>query len=884
MEPIPTLPVVPSLLVVVAAVLAGLVAAGFALVWRRERSRRLAAERQAAAAAHRLAGATAAMREAMSVYDAAGRPAWINPAFERFTGFTLEELAERPALDYVHAEERAALLARWPELQTAGAALEAEYRITTRWGEQRWAAGVWTARLDPQGRVDGCIGVETDVTARRRADETLQRDAALFQTIAEAQQAIGAAGLDSTAVMHAIAERSRALTAAAGASIEEVQGDWLVTRVASGVAAERVPLGASLSGLAVRTGALQRSDDAIDDRRVDRATYMPLAIRSLLVLPLPAEGRTTHVLKVVSLEARAFGEREERVLQLLAGLMGAALRHAAVFELRQQRLEERTRALQESEQRFKQLVDAAQEGIWVLDDRGVTTYVNHRMAELLGHPNGDILGRPLADFLDAASRAEVQRGLAERPAGPRRLDLRFRRKDGADLWTIVATSPILARDGAFVGTVGLVTDITERKRAEDQLRRSAERLRTLHDIDQAVLAARSPAEIARAALGRLKRLVPVQRCSITLFDFAHDQVQVVAGYTGGLPLAALPIPLSAFSSPEVLRRGVVRYVEDLASLEPRPPLYEQLLGEGVRSLLSVPLLVDGEAIGELNLGLGQPGAVEPEHRDIAVEVAAPLAIAIQHARLRDELRRRTAELERRIAERSAELQEAVLELEGFAHAIGHDLRAPLRHVHGFIQLLLAEHGRRLDEPARHYAERVRDAARDLGTMMDALLLLARVSRQDLLRRPTPLDAVVEEVLLQLQPEWEERQIDWQVDALPTVDCDPALARLAVEQLVSNAVKFTRPRSRACIRIAAARQEGLAGLLVQDNGIGFRMTYADKLFGTFQRLHPSEAFEGAGIGLALVRRIAERHGGRAWAEGEPDQGATVHLLLGPETGA
>jgi PAS domain S-box-containing protein len=217
--------------------------------------------------------------------------------------------------------------------------------------------------------------------------------------------------------------------------------------------------------------------------------------------------------------------------------MGAALGHAAAFEGRQTRLEERTRALQESEQRFKQLVDVAQEGIWVADDRGVITYVNQRMADLLGYGNGGLLGRPVFDFIENDSRPVAQRALGRQVSPPgHSQDLRFRRADGTQLWGLVSSSPILGKEGALVGTVGMVTDITERKRTEDQLRRSAERLAMLHDLDQAILSAQSPGEVGRAALGRVRRIVPCQRCTVMLFDFENRRAELIAGYSGGTQL------------------------------------------------------------------------------------------------------------------------------------------------------------------------------------------------------------------------------------------------------------------------------------------------------------------------------------------------------------
>src|SRR5262249_44996123 len=171
--------------------------------------------------------------------------------------------------------------------------------------------------------------------------------------------------------------------------------------------------------------------------------------------------------------------------------------------------------------------------------RGVITYVNQRMVELLGYQNGAMLGRPVTDFLDAGSRDSAQQALRSMAAaGVASQDLQFRRRDGSEVWGLVSGSPILSRDGSVVGTVGMVTAITERTGAGDRLRRAAGRLGVLHDLDQAILAARSPAEIGRAGLGRLRRMVPCQRCTIVLFDLGRSQTQLIAGYADGNSLPA----------------------------------------------------------------------------------------------------------------------------------------------------------------------------------------------------------------------------------------------------------------------------------------------------------------------------------------------------------
>jgi PAS domain S-box-containing protein len=587
-------------------------------------------------------------------------------------------------------------------------------------------------------------------------------------------------------------------------------------------------------------------------------------------------------LVAVSSEPDAFGDRERRVLEVLAGMVGAALSLAGAVGTRQARLEERTRALQESEARFKQLVDAAQEGIWVLDDRGVTTYVNGRLAAMLGYEGGELLGRALAEFAEAGTRPEVERRVG-RNSGPRASsgDVRLRRKDGSELWAIMATSPIIGRDGGRVGTVGMLTDITERKRAEEGLHRSAERLRLLHEIDQAVLGARTLGEVGRVALSRLRRLVPCHRCSALLFDFDRGEAQLFAGFVGNDPLSSPPIPLSELSPTETLRLGTARYIPDLAAVERRAPYLDRLLADGIRCVLTVPLLVDGEVVGELNLATTTPDSFEPEHRDMAQELALPLAIAAQQARLRADLRQQTAELEMRLADRTAELRAATAELDTLAYAITHELRAPLRRTSGFAQILLEEHASALGREAVHYAEQIRDGARMLGDVLDGLAQLARVGRQDLLRRPTALGHVVDDVRRELEPEADGRDLRWQVGELPVVVADPALLRIAVVELLGNAIKFTGGRDHAVIRVFCVREDDRIGFGVADNGAGFDPAHAGRLGEPFARLHRSDEFPGMGIGLALVERIARRHGGELRAEGEPGGGATFSFTVAAE---
>jgi light-regulated signal transduction histidine kinase (bacteriophytochrome) len=227
------------------------------------------------------------------------------------------------------------------------------------------------------------------------------------------------------------------------------------------------------------------------------------------------------------------------------------------------------------------------------------------------------------------------------------------------------------------------------------------------------------------------------------------------------------------------------------------------------------------------------------------------------------------------------LRAATAEVETLLYSVSHDLRAPLRHLIGFSQMLLDDHGNELDPGALHYAERIHEAADQMATLVDDLVGLSRIGRQDLIRREVELTTLVEDVVDSLRSSADGRVIEWEIEELPTVECDPALTKLAITHLLANAVKFTRPRSRATIRVRPVEVEGQAGLRVQDNGVGFKMAYAGKLFGMFQRLHRPDEFEGNGAGLAIVQRIAHKHGGRVWAESEPDAGATFYLTLGSD---
>jgi signal transduction histidine kinase len=236
-------------------------------------------------------------------------------------------------------------------------------------------------------------------------------------------------------------------------------------------------------------------------------------------------------------------------------------------------------------------------------------------------------------------------------------------------------------------------------------------------------------------------------------------------------------------------------------------------------------------------------------------------------------------LEARVQERTAELNAANKELEAFSYSVSHDLRAPLRHVLGFSEMLQQRAGEQLDEKSRHYLQTMTGAATKMGVLIDDLLAFSRTGRTELAKQRVPLAGLVQEARMEVANDVAGRRVEWIVHPLPEVDADPSMLRLVLINLLSNAIKYTATREVAQIEVGMEPvHNGECVFYIRDNGVGFDMQYAGKLFGVFQRLHAADEFAGTGIGLANVRRIVHRHGGRTWAEAQVDRGATFYFSL------
>jgi signal transduction histidine kinase/CHASE3 domain sensor protein len=420
-----------------------------------------------------------------------------------------------------------------------------------------------------------------------------------------------------------------------------------------------------------------------------------------------------------------------------------------------------------------------------------------------------------------------------------------------------------------------------RERAEAAARH-ARRLETLHETDRAILRADSSAEIGRRSLETIRRSVRWPLLDIVLFDKAAGRAEVLASLSeGGVGLnLGESVPLADFIDLERVRAAGGPIVDDLSRPEGLRPVAARHRAEGVTSITRFPMMAQGRLVGTLNLGGFGPGGLPREDAEVAEELAAQIAIAIEQSRLRDQLRRQAEGLEATVEARTRQLLDAVADLEAFSYSVAHDLRAPLRGMQGLAQALLEDYGDRLDETGQDYARRVVAAARRMDTLIQDLLAYGRLGRSEVRPSPVPLDTVVDEALLMLEADASDLATIVEVNRpMPEVMAHRLTLSQAVANLIGNAIKFHRPGEVPRVRIFAERREGgRVRFWVEDEGLGIEAEHLDRIFRIFERLHGAETYPGTGIGLAIVRRGVERMGGAVGVESTTGVGSRFWVEL------
>lgn len=507
-------------------------------------------------------------------------------------------------------------------------------------------------------------------------------------------------------------------------------------------------------------------------------------------------------------------------------------------------------ALRESEDRYRALAEASHDMISLLDADGQIRYTNQFAAAQFGALPQELIGKNIADIFppEVAARqlANIRKTLAEGEPLYVEAPVRF---GGSPIWLGSWLTPTSIQQGkaALIAS----RDITERKRAEEALRESEERFR-----------------------------LALENSPIVVFnqDLELRYTWVYNPHPGFTPETVL-----GKTDAELLS------AEDAAHLT---QIKRRVVETGVTAREQVRTTIGGEAFF-------YDLTVEPV-RGAAGKIVGVTCASVDttaQSRAEEEIRKLNVELEERVRERTAELKSANGELEAFAYSVSHDLRAPLRAIDGFSRILLETHTASLNEEGARYFNLIRDNARRMGQLVDDLLAFSRLGKQPLKKETVSPLVIVSRALEELHAEQDGREVELIIGDLPDCEADPALLKQVFLNLLSNALKYTRAREKARIEVGALTISDFRSQIadwdsyplkseilnlnskiyfVRDNGVGFDMKYADKLFGVFQRLHRAEEYEGTGVGLAIVQRIVHRHGGQVWAEAEVDKGATFYF--------
>ena len=440
------------------------------------------------------------------------------------------------------------------------------------------------------------------------------------------------------------------------------------------------------------------------------------------------------------------------------------------------------------------------------------------------------------------------------------------------------------------GLVVSARDVTRRVRAERRAERFTRIYATLSRADEAIVRIRQRLplfeRVCRVLVeqGRLRMawvgeidddgwIVPVARAG------------AVQGYFDSIRISALEVPEGRGPTGIAARERGHVFTTDIATDERMAPWRDAALARGYRSSAGFPLVIEDRCVAVLTAYSSEPGFFDEEEVELFDGLAADLSFALEAMQrderrraVEDQLRRLSEELEQRVQERTQELRAANAELEAFSYSVSHDLRGPLRAIDGFSQVVLSRYADKLDADGRHALERVRAGTGRMGVLIDSMLELSRLGRRPLELRDVELSALAAEIVEELRAGEPERDVEVLIEPNVSAVGDKELLRVALQNLLGNAFKFSSQQPHARVQFGRTEHAGQTAIFVRDNGVGFDMNHADKLFRPFERLHPESQFSGTGIGLATVQRVIARHGGRVSAEGAIGDGATFYFTL------
>ncbi len=528
--------------------------------------------------------------------------------------------------------------------------------------------------------------------------------------------------------------------------------------------------------------------------------------------------------------------------------------------------------------------DASGDAIWVLDQEHRVVRSNREADRLWHLPCGAAVGQHCYEVVHGTDvpipECPVQRARLSGHRETQTLQLGGR-------WYQVTGDPMLDEAGQYAGAVHVVRDVTELKRVEDLAALNAKRMQALLQLNQMTgadlqaitdFALEEAVRLTQSKIGYLA-FVSEDESTMTMHSWSKEAMAECAIIDK--PIVYLVASTGLWGEAIRQRRPVI--TNDFAAENPLKKGYPQ--GHvRVERHLNVPVF-DGSRI-VIVAGVGNK-AGEYEQGDVQQLTLLMEGMWRLLERKRseqalreseDRLRLLNASLEERVGERTLELEASTRELEAFSYSVSHDLRAPLRAVDGFSLALLEDCGAALDPQGKDYLNRIRAATQRMGSLIDDMLRLSRLTRAEMAVEQVDLTEMAWSVIRELQRAQPERSVDVSISEGLVALADRKLMRIALENLLSNAWKFTRNRPRGHVELGTMEEAGRKSYYVRDDGAGFDMAYANKLFTPFQRLHSVEEFPGSGVGLGTVQRIIHRHGGKVWAEGQVDQGATFYFNL------
>ncbi|WNG32584.1 PAS domain-containing protein [Archangium violaceum] len=742
-----------------------------------------------------------------------------------------------------------------------------EYRtVGTYDGVERWLRATGRAHFE-QGRAVRFIGTVQDITERKRSEAERvgllareRRRAELLKELAQTAVALNAA--DSLDAMLALTtERVRALVGSHQSVISLTEdGNWTQAINAVSLSDKYAAWrdygegtdGSGIYALVCRTNQPLRMTQAQLEAHPmwkgfgrHAATHPPM--RGWLAVPLVGrDGKNLGLIQLSDKLEGDFTEEDELIVVQLAQLASVAVENQRLYQLAQTQRRNLFEALMQLPASF-----AVLRGPELVHEMGNRVYQQLTGGRpLLGIPARQALpeleGQGFFELLENVYRTGVA---VQKQAVP----TRWRRTPDSPLedgFFNIAYQPLRDAEGKVEGIVAAAFEVTEQVLARQklealaaELRESEQQFRFLADsIPQLVWIADTEGVVTWTN----------ERWT----DFTGVTTEQMRGWGW-----------KAVHDPADVERVVSTWRRALTEGTPWVEQFRIRHKDGGFRWFLARAIPVRDTEGRIVRWFGTNTDIDEERRTVE-----------NLRRAEEEIRQLNASLEHRVRERTTQLQEANKELESFSYSVSHDLRAPLRHITGFAQLLDRRAGASLDDVSRGHLKTILTAAQQGGQLVDDLLAFSRMGRAELRQTRVDLNALVQEIRRELTTETSGREVEWRVSELPWVEADPSLLRQVLRNLLGNALKYTRPKPQTVIEVGAREEAGEVEIWVRDNGVGFEMQYVDKLFGVFQRLHTVEQFEGTGIGLANVRRIISRHGGRTWAEGAVDQGATFHFTL------